>query len=285
MKPILKWAGGKRWLIRAAPELFALPHRRYIEPFLGSGAVYFHLEPIAALLGDRNAELINLYEAIKFDWRAVQDRLHAHAAKHDDEYYYFVRAQKPRSSISRAARFLYLNRTCFNGLYRENRKGEFNVPRGSKNAVLFPDDDFQALASVLASAEFYVGDFEQVIRKSKQGDLVFIDPPYTVKHNSNGFIHYNEQLFSWSDQERLAESIKKKAETGAKFIITNAYHESILSLYSDFAEIQRISRVSTLSGDATYRGKTDEALILVGIESANLMNAASSGAGTVFIRP
>jgi DNA adenine methylase len=276
MKPILKWAGGKRWLIHTAPELFALPRHRYVEPFVGSGAVYFHLEPEAAVLGDKNAELINLYQTIKDDWRSVERLLRAHAARHSDEYYYEVRDQKPRSPAARAARFLYLNRTCFNGLYRENRKGDFNVPRGTKDTVLFPDDDLEGMAALLEGAELYAGDFEQALRRVKLGDLVFVDPPYTVKHNVNGFVRYNEKIFSWSDQERLSAIIKEKAASGAKIIITNANHESVRSLYTDFAEIHSVSRSSVLSGDANYRGKTEEALILVGTTWDEVVEEAAS---------
>lgn len=196
MKPILKWAGGKRWLIRAKPQLFSLSYARYVEPFVGSGAIYFHLSPQAAMLGDKNVELINLYQAIKDDWRKVHQLLRVHADLHNDAYYYEIRSQKPLCAAGRAARFLYLNRTCFNGLYRENRKGEFNVPRGTKDTVLFPDDNFESLASLLSGAELYSGDFERLLRRVKVGDLVFVDPPYTVKHNANGFVRYNEKIFS-----------------------------------------------------------------------------------------
>ncbi|MGG5817672.1 DNA adenine methylase [Falsiroseomonas sp. HW251] len=265
MKPVLKWAGGKRWLVHAAPELFAVSHARYVEPFVGSGAVYFHFEPQAALLSDKNVELINLYQAIKDDWRAVQRMLRAHSSRHSDDYYYEVRDQRPRSEAARAARFLYLNRTCFNGLYRENRRGEFNVPRGTKDTVLFPDDDFESMAQLLSGAELFAGDFERALRNLRSTDLVFIDPPYTVKHNVNGFIRYNEKIFSWADQERLAATIRKKVDSGAKIIVTNANHESVRALYKDFAEMHVIGRSSVLSGDARFRGRTEEAIFLVGM--------------------
>lgn len=264
MKPFLKWAGGKRWLVRTKPELFALPHVRYVEPFLGSGAIYFHLMPRLAILSDKNAELINLYQAIKDNWRKVARLLRVHAQHHSNEYYYALRSERPTETVDRAARFLYLNRTCFNGLYRENRKGEFNVPRGTKDTVIFPDDDFEGVAALLAGADLWAGDFERVLRRVKAGDLVFVDPPYTVKHNANGFVRYNEKIFSWNDQERLAGVIKKKANSGAKIIITNANHQSVRSLYAEFSEIHTVQRSSVLSGDAAFRGKTDEALMLVG---------------------
>jgi D12 class N6 adenine-specific DNA methyltransferase len=175
-----------------------------------------------------------------------------------------VRSKIFRSDASRAAQFLYLNRTCWNGLYRENLRGEFNVPRGTKDTVIFDDDDFEAVSEALASAKITTGDFEKVLDGVKEGDFVFIDPPYTVKHNGNGFVKYNESIFSWNDQLRLAKSVKSKALSGASILVTNAYHPTVVDLYRDFATVVPVERASILSGDKSYRGKTQEALILVG---------------------
>jgi DNA adenine methylase len=187
-----------------------------------------------------------------------------HARNHSDEYYYEVRSKAFRSDASRAAQFLYLNRTCWNGLYRENLRGEFNVPRGTKDTIIFDDDDFAAVSEALASTKIMTGDFEKVLNEVKEDDFVFIDPPYTVKHNANGFIKYNESIFSWNDQVRLAKAVRSKVRTGASILVTNAFHSTVIDLYSDFATIIPVERASILSGDKTYRGKTQEALILVG---------------------
>ena len=187
-----------------------------------------------------------------------------HARNHSDEYYYEVRSKIFRSDASRAAQFLYLNRTCWNGLYRENLRGEFNVPRGTKDTVIFDDDDFAAVSEALAAAKIMTGDFEKVLDGVREDDFVFVDPPYTVKHNANGFIKYNESIFSWNDQERLAKAVKSKARSGASILVTNAYHLTVVDLYRDFATIVPVERASILSGDKSYRGKTQEALILVG---------------------
>lgn len=264
MKPFLKWAGGKRWLASRFPEIFAGEYRRYVEPFLGSGAIFFHVAPEKSVLSDQNSGLINLYSCIKDNWRKVDALLRAHAARHSADHYYEVRSSDPSGRFNQAARFLYLNRTCWNGLYRENLKGEFNVPKGTKDSVLFPDDDFHDIAVRLANAKLSSCDFATTLSSTRDRDLVFIDPPYTVKHNNNGFLKYNEKIFSWADQERLSKILKAKANNGATFIITNAYHDSVLDLYSGFSSIRRVSRASVLSGKSEFRGETDEALILIG---------------------
>jgi len=146
MKPFLKWAGGKRWLVQRYPEIFDIAFDRYVEPSLGVGQSFFHLEPERSVISDVNPALINVYSALQSDYRRVWSHLLVHARNHNDAYYYEVRSKTFRSSASRAAQFLYLNRTCWNGLYRENLRGEFNVPRGTKNSVIFDDDDFAAIA-------------------------------------------------------------------------------------------------------------------------------------------
>jgi len=264
MKPFLKWAGGKRWLVRRYPQLFDVAFRRYVEPFIGSGAVFFHMQPECSIISDVNPALMNVYSSLRSDYRRVWAHLSEHARNHSDRYYYEMRSKVFRSEASRAAQFLYLNRTCWNGLYRENLRGEFNVPRGTKNTVIFDDDDFAAISEALASAKIMACDFEKVINGVREDDFVFIDPPYTVKHNGNGFVKYNESIFSWNDQVRLAEAVKSKARSGASIIVTNAYHPTVVDLYRDFAEVVPVERASILSGDKSYRGRTQEALILVG---------------------
>lgn len=264
MKPFLKWAGGKRWLTRRRPELFEHEFERYVEPFLGSGAVFFHMMPKKSILSDVNTALVNVYVCLRKDPKRVRSLLVTHAKNHNDEYYYSVRGKLYRSDFSRAAQFLYLNRTCWNGLYRENMRGEFNVPRGTKDTVIFDDDDFYAVSAALAGAKITSSDFEKVIEQTRDGDFVFIDPPYTVKHNGNGFVKYNESIFSWADQVRLAASIRAKADCGATYLITNAYHPTVVDLYKDFSTVTPVSRASILSGDSRFRGSTQEALIFVG---------------------
>lgn len=259
--PFLKWAGGKRWLMRSHGKSFDLSGiERYVEPFVGSGAVFFGLCPKRSLLNDANVELIETYRAIKGDWRLVLRLLSTHQRLHSDSYYYQVRDSSPFSAAERAARFIYLNRTCFNGLYRVNRRGEFNVPRGTKDAVLLETDNFESISKRLKHATLRSGDFERVVAQCGRGDLIYADPPYTVKHNNNGFIKYNERLFSWSDQERLKHALVAAASRGAKVLISNADHPSIRELYAD-ANCEVAERHSVMASESVRRRRTTELLI------------------------
>jgi DNA adenine methylase len=265
MKPFLKWAGGKRWLASSGLLPEGAKYRRYIEPFLGSGAVYFHLQPHAAILSDVNRELIHLFRVIRDNWATFGAAMEAHQRQHSREHYYAVRSSEPADGIARAARFLYLNRTCWNGLYRVNRKGNFNVPIGTKDTVLFPDDDFKTIAATLAGAELMSSDFEPVIERAGAGDLVFVDPPYTVRHNFNGFLKYNESIFSWADQVRLSECAKAAVQRGAALIVTNANHESVVDLYKDTFAYRELTRSSVLAASSARRGLTTEAIFLANV--------------------
>lgn len=259
--PFLKWAGGKRWLSARVVELATPLVGKYIEPFLGSGAVFFALRPAKALLSDVNHELINAYGAIKSYPERVFTLLREHQRRHSKDYYYQIRAYRPRCEFRMAARFIYLNRTCWNGLYRVNLNGEFNVPIGTKSTVLMPTDDWVALSELLQSAELFCGDFQDAIEDAGQGDLVFADPPYTVKHNFNGFIKYNDALFSWSDQIRLRDSLLRAKQRGARIIVTNAFHSSIRDLYKEHFILEPVTRASVLAGSAKHRGRFEEMLI------------------------
>lgn len=260
-KPFLKWAGGKRWFVYQYAHLFPSEFDRYIEPFLGSGAVFFHLAPERAVLGDSNVDLINTYSAIKKNWRLVYRYLRAHHANHSSEYYYQIRDKQLRSSFSRAAQFIYLNRTCWNGLYRVNQKGVFNVPIGTKESVVFKDDRFDLVAEKLKTATLRVVDFEDLIDDSGEGDFVFVDPPYTVRHNHNAFIRYNEKLFSWFDQERLFYALKRAKNRGAMVLGTNAYHQSVRDLYDSDFNMMCVCRNSSISSKASTRRKFEELVI------------------------
>lgn len=263
--PFLKWAGGKRWLIAA--NHLPVPHTytRYIEPFLGGGAVFFHLQPKSSILSDINGDLIELYTVIRDDPIRIQRLLEIHHALHSRDYYYDVRSHLPNTPVERAARTLYLNRTCWNGLYRVNLKGEFNVPIGTKNNVVFDGEDFAEFSRKLKGAEIIIADFDETISRSGDGDFIFIDPPYTVKHNVNGFIKYNERIFSWADQVRLRDAVAAAAGRGAAVVVTNADHESVRSLYANVCSYRKLSRASVLAGDSARRGPTSEAMFLVNL--------------------
>ena len=259
--PFLKWAGGKRWLVEQHTDLFPKSWDRLIEPFVGSGAVFFGLTPVQAILTDKNERLIECYLAVKDNWREVGQLLSRHQRKHSDAYYYEMRAKKFRKPESRAAQFIYLNRTCWNGLYRVNKKGEFNVPVGTKQNVVLATDDFEEVSKRLQGAILMAGDFELAMKQAGKGDFVFVDPPYTVKHNLNGFVKYNEHIFSWDDQLRLRESVKEAKARGANIFVTNACHESVVRLYEDIGEIRVLNRASVISGKASARGRYEEVVI------------------------
>lgn len=258
--PFLKWAGGKRWLAASIAPVTLKPESTYFEPFVGSGAMYFSSTPQKAVLSDANSELIEAFSVIKDFPEAVFSVLKTHSTKHSTDYYYQVRATRCRTPVTRAARFIYLNRTCWNGLYRVNKSGEFNVPKGTKTSVILESDDFFLISEILKNAELICSDFEAQIDRAKDGDFIFADPPYTVRHKHNGFIKYNENLFSWEDQERLCAALWRAKGRGASVLVTNADHYSIRALYADF-DIEETSRYSAISGAAKKRGRFDELLI------------------------
>lgn len=260
-EPFLKWPGGKRWLVQQHDTFFPSSYRRYLEPFLGGGSVFFHLLPARAVLSDTNAELINAYECLQQQPALIDRRLRSLQKQHSNQLYYRIRAMRPTNAIERAVRFIYLNRTCFNGIYRVNRNGDFNVPIGSKDLVEYPEGYLQTIADCLSKASPQVADFEETINRAGKGDFVFVDPPYTVMHNNNNFIKYNARLFSWSDQLRLASAIKRAATRGAEIMLSNADHHSIHELYRDFGNHHRIDRSSVLAAEALHRCKTTELLI------------------------
>lgn len=266
LKPFLKWAGGKRWIVDRTE--FTLPSftGRYIEPFLGGGAVYFDLLPQRAILSDVNPWLIETYEAIKEEWPSVLALLKQHQELHSKEYYYQQRDAECSEKISRAAKFLYLNRTCWNGLYRENLRGKFNVPIGTKTRIIFEEEDFESISKSLAGAEITCCDFEVTIDQASDGDLLFVDPPYTTAHNMNGFVKYNQKMFSWDDQIRLRNSLVRAAKRGCRIVSTNAWHQSIYELYNDYARIVEVPRTSVISGSSRGRKITSESLIFMGVD-------------------
>ena len=243
--PFLKWPGGKRYLISylldAVPDTF----NRYFEPFLGGGALFLALQPPLAYLADANPRLVECYAAIRDDVDGVVRALRKLPNSEAD--YYRVRDSCPTSRASRAARLIYLSALSFNGIYRENRTGQFNVPYGGRqHRSVLASVDLYNVSACLQRVHLNAGDFEVGVAKAREGDLVYLDPPYTTAHASNGFIRYNARLFTWEDQLRLAAVAERLARRGCHVLITNAYHPSIKRLYPTFKRyrIQRSSRVA-----------------------------------------
>lgn len=225
--------------------------------------MFFSLAPDSAIVSDANARLVETYQIIRDNWRALLDQLVEHHRLHSKEYYYDQRDAEPQTPTARASQFIYLNRACWNGLYRVNRRGKFNVPIGTKNWIVSDTDNFEGLSNTLKGASIRCCDFAETIDLAGPGDLVFVDPPYTVAHNFNGFVKYNDKIFSWSDQERLRSRVEAAAERGATVVMTNADHESVRDLYRDLAVPQIIDRHSIISGSSAARRKTTEAIYVI----------------------
>lgn len=266
-KPFLKWAGGKNWLVKSMPSLLnGVSFNAYHEPFLGGGAIFFAIAPEKAYLSDLNEDLIDAYIGLRDYPERVIDLLTGWPVSEDE--YYRIRNYSPRKSYTRAARFIYLNRTSFNGLYRVNRSGEYNVPYGHNDSYQFDIDRIRKASFALQSAVIEHREFEQSLDNIAENDLVFLDPPYTVSHNKNGFIEYNKTLFSIDDQKRLKKFIDEINERGAFFILTNAAHQVISDIFDDeYCKCFVARRNSSLGGANAVRGKTEE-FIFTNIDGA-----------------
>lgn len=257
--PFLRWAGGKRWLV---PEILKLVENvrfdGYHEPFLGGGSVFFALKPGGRVrLSDLNMDLITVYRRVRDNPSEVADRLMRY--ENTSECYYAARAAKPTTDDDLAARFIYLNHTSYNGIYRVNLKGEYNVPYGNRANTRIPDRArLEEVSKRLQGVELHGRSFEISLGDAKEGDLVFLDPPYTVAHNNNGFVKYNQHLFSFDDQKLLAKSIKEISERGASFILTNAAHKSIDELFSPLGRKMTVARRNVIGGVNASRGRADE---------------------------
>ncbi len=258
----LKWAGGKNWFVKHQRHRIPQQYNRYIDPFLGGGSLYFFLEPQQAIINDINPELITTFRAIQNNWQAVEQRLRAHARNHNREYYYQVRGMRPRTDTTIAARMIYLNRTCFNGIYRVNRRGQFNVPIGTHNHVILATDQFQQRAQILQHAQLLCGDFELVIDMAQRNDFLFCDPPYAVLDDEQRFVGYTRQTFDWNDQVRLAHAIERARQRGVKIILTNVNHPDVRALYqNDGYALEEVTRYSSISGLAGGRQQYSELIV------------------------
>jgi DNA adenine methylase len=261
--PFLKWPGGKRWL---APVIADLVRSQlsgtYYEPFVGGGAVFFQLQPSNAVLSDINHDLISTYLEVREHTIQLIDRVKRFPVSERD--YYEIRASNPAGALDRAARFLYLNRTAFGGIYRLNQRGQFNVPYGRDRTPepLWRNKLLETAAPALQSAELIVSDFQTTIERAGVGDVVYCDPTYTVAHNNNGFQRYNERNFAWRDQERLATVAWEASKRGATVIVSNALHESVADLYIG-AEARQVLRSNMVSTDPRRRGQVGEYLFVI----------------------
>jgi DNA adenine methylase len=257
-KPFLRWAGGKNWLLKDLHKYIPTNgFNNYVEPFLGGGSVFFHLQPEKAYLSDLNSELTDTYHALKEYVEEIILELRSY--KNNEEFYYKMREAIPRTDVKRAARFIFLNQTSFNGIYRENLAGKYNVPYGHRTKNFLDEDILRKASTSLSNAIINSRDFEQSINDINTGDLVFIDPPYTVTHNDNGFIKYNSKLFDLEAQYRLSAFVDEIKNKNAFYILTNAAHQDVKAIFTkEGDQIHTVSRASLIGGKKATRGQYEE---------------------------
>jgi DNA adenine methylase len=264
-RPILKWAGGKSQLLE--PILARLPKRieTYYEPFVGGAAVFFALAKqgrfARAVLADTNPDLVDVYLAVRKDVDGVISALERLGAAHSKEHYYEIRRRKPRSRVERAARVIYLNKTGFNGLYRVNRTGEFNVPFGSyANPKVCDEPNLRAAAEALANATIEVADFEVICGRAGPGDAVYLDPPYVPVSKTANFTAYARSPFGMDEHRRLARVFDKLAKRGVFALLSNSHTPETRALYAAWhCDTIGVPRMINSRGDS--RGPVPELLV------------------------
>ncbi|WP_312789267.1 Dam family site-specific DNA-(adenine-N6)-methyltransferase [Sphingobacterium sp.] len=258
-KPFLRWAGGKTWLYKLLDNNTLPNFNNYHEPFLGGGAIFFKIGATKnSFLSDLNEDLINTYSVIKND---VYDLIHILIDyQNNKDFYYKIREFEPSSDVEKAARFFFLNQTSFNGIYRVNLKGKYNVPYGFRNKNFLDKELLIETSEALQMSNLFVSDFNIIKDNLRSDDLIFLDPPYTVSHNNNGFVKYNEKIFSLEDQYRLNELIKFIKDKGAYYILTNAAHVKIDEIFTNIDYKLEVKRASLIGGVNAFRGNTSEYL-------------------------
>ncbi|MDC4354127.1 Dam family site-specific DNA-(adenine-N6)-methyltransferase [Acinetobacter baumannii] len=257
-KPILKWAGGKTQMLDSILPRFPVSYGKYVEPFFGGGAVFFALQPENAIISDSNPELINLYRTVANDVDTVIDELKKF--ENTEEMFYEVRAQKWEnlSPAEAAARTIYLNRTCFNGLYRVNKRGQFNVPFGKyKNPKIVDEDNLRAASSLLSKATIICSDYSEVLENlTCPHDLIFLDPPYIPISEHSDFKRYTKEQFHLEDHEHLAKIYRRLSDKGCNVFLTNSNHPIVQKLYNGF-EYEVIQTKRHISCDSQNRKGED----------------------------
>ncbi len=244
LKPFVKWVGGKRKIIKDHLEQF-LPDdfSEYWEPFVGGGAMLLALQPTTAHINDLNSELITTYQIIKNQPNNLMNQLDEMLSKHNQEYFLKVRAAQPTKSLDVASRFIYLNKTCFNGLYRVNSNGQFNVPFNGKTRdklVLYEEENINDLSNYFntANVTFDNMDYLEFLNQPKAGDFVFLDPPYDCEPGTTSFVAYQKEGFGTENQKQLADKLKELDKQGVKWMVTNHATTLIKELFKDFHQYE-----------------------------------------------
>ena len=274
-RPFLKWAGGKGQMLAQYEAFFpAEAGGAYFEPFVGSGAVFFHLQPRGLferyVLSDANAELVNLYQVVRDQPDALLDCLRDHAARHSADYYYTVRALDRdaawagASPLERAARMLYLNRTCYNGLWRVNGRGHFNVPLGRyRTPDIYRPEKIHAASQALQAATLTAQPFDAVLDRAQPGDFVYFDPPYVPVSQTANFTGYSADSFGEAEQRHLAEVFAALAAQGCRVMLSNSDTPLVHELYADF-RIEKVAARRAINSKAGRRGQVYEVVVLSG---------------------
>lgn len=270
VKPCLKWAGGKRQLI---PVILAnhLPknynHQTYYEPFIGGGALFFALQPKRAVINDTNAELINCYKVIRNSLDELIEDLKSH--KNNEDYYYAIRdwdreeSFKYKTPVQRASRIIYLNKTCYNGLFRVNSLGQFNVPFGKyKNPNILDVAVLKAVNKYLNENQILIlnSDFQEALKDARKGDFIYLDPPYDPVSDTASFTGYDVNGFNKDEQIRVKETFEELDKRGCKVLLSNAYTKFSIDLYKDYKQT-KISAIRAINSNVKKRGKVDEVLV------------------------
>ena len=269
-KPFVKWAGGKRSIIDSLKKLVPVKYNTYYEPFVGGGAMLFELQPKKAVINDYNSELINVYECIKDEdkFSKMCSELNKHETNHSEDYYYEVRdLDKDKKKYSKladykkAARTVYLNKACFNGLYRVNRKNEFNVPFGKKTSVNTYDGPNLGIIHCMLNMfdiKILSCDFEEAVKNAKKGDFIYFDPPYDS--DTTTFNDYTENGFGKDEQKRLSEVFKDLDKRGCYVMLSNYNTKLIKDLYKDY-NFTYVKAQRNIGANSKNRGKVEEVII------------------------
>lgn len=263
----IKWAGGKKKLIEQFNPFFPQKIERFFDPFVGGGSVAFFIikkyKPKEVFLSDINQELINCYIVIKNDVENLINELKKLKTTHNKETYYKIRAQDPGSlsPVERAARFIYLNKTCYNGLYRVNSKGQFNVPIGEyKNPSIYSEEDLREISQLLKNTKIEAMHFSEIIKRVKKGDFVYFDPPYYPLKKGKSFTTYTKDNFLERDQIELEELFTQLNKTGSKLMLSNSDTDFIKNLYKNY-NIHTVNAARMINCVATKRGIIKEVLV------------------------
>lgn len=271
MHPFVKWAGGKTQLLDRIRELMPKEYNHYYEPFIGGGALLFSIAPKNFAINDFNSELIQAYKCFtnEDDFKKLVERLDYHQKHHSEEYYYKVRGMDKSTDFlnlpayERAARMIYLNKSCFNGLYRVNSKGFFNVPSGKKRKVVcYEKENLEEIRIFFSNSRFEIlnGDFQDAVKNVQHGDFVYFDPPYDTWEDKDSFTSYAKSPFGKEEQKRLANVYKTLSDEGAFVMLSNHNTEYIRELYKDF-HIHVVEAKRMINSKASGRGNVEEVII------------------------